>query len=108
MNILKLACRTALTVLNLCLIVQAFSQDLKTIKDSVHHLTVHGKIQIANAGFAPVPAFSFNDPLATGCITVRKNRFSFDSDFALGFNGNPWMMNNWFRMKIVDKKNLSV
>jgi hypothetical protein len=59
---------------------------------------------LATAGFAPIPAFSFDSPIAIGSLSIRKNWFSYQPDFALGMNGKPWMANNWFRFRGVDKK----
>jgi len=62
---------------------------------------VNGKLLVANAGFAPIPAFSFNDPLAIGFLSLKKKRFSYEPDFALGLNGKPWITNHWFRLIIL-------
>lgn len=61
---------------------------------------------LANAGFAPVPAFSFNSPLVMGFLSLKKKRFSFEPDLALGLNGKPWLVNNWFRLAFIDRKKL--
>ena len=75
-------------------------------QDSSSSISVTGKILIANAGFAPIPAFSFDSPLAIASLSVKKKRFSYEPDFSLGFNGRPWMGNNWFRYTFFQKKKL--
>ena len=77
-----------------------------TTQDST--ISINGKIQIATAGFAPVPAFSFNDPIVAAFITIKKRRLSCESDFSVGLNGKPWMINNWLQIKIVDGKKISI
>ncbi len=67
---------------------------------------VSGRVMLANAGFAPVPAFSFNSPLVMGFLSLKKKRFSFEPDLAVGLNGKPWLVNNWFRLAFIDRKKL--
>jgi hypothetical protein len=77
-------------------------------KKSDTTVRINGKIILANAGFAPVPAFSFNSPIAMGFLTIKKRRFSYDPDFSIGLNGQPWMYNNWFRFLFVDRQKLTL
>src|ERR1700755_2436151 len=74
--------------------------------DSLASVKANGRMLIATAGFAPVPAFSFNHPLVIGFLSLQKKRFSYEPDFSLGLNGKAWMANNWFRFKISDKRKL--
>lgn len=97
--------RPLLYLLLLTISWSAFSQP-DPAQDSVTSVVISGKLLIANAGFAPVPAFSFNSPIAIGFLSVKKNRFSFEPDFALGLNGRPWMANNWFRFIVIRKEKL--
>lgn len=69
---------------------------------------VSGKIIFSKMGFAPIPAFSFESPIAIAFLSVRKNRFSFEPDFALGLNGKPWMGNNWFRFTIFKSEKIKL
>lgn len=78
------------------------------IKDSTASIMVNGKIRIANVGFAPIPAFSFDSPIAIGSLSVKKRGFSYEPDFALGLNGKPWIINNWFRLNVMDGKTLKL
>jgi hypothetical protein len=70
------------------------------------NVSASGRVMLANMGFAPVPAFSFNSPLVMGFLSLKKKRFSFEPDLALGLNGKPWLVNNWFRLTCVDQKKL--
>jgi len=69
-------------------------------------LSASGRIMLANAGFAPVPAFSFNSPLVMGFLSIKKKRLSFEPDLSLGLNGKPWLVNNWFRLAFIDRKKM--
>lgn len=92
------------TIFILALGFHGFSDDLKHEMDTIPTVTVDGKIEIANAGFAPIPAFSFNSPLITGFLSLKKKRFSYDTDLAVGVNGDPWMINNLFGVKILNRE----
>ena len=75
------------------------------VKDTIPDDSVSGRVQISNMGFAPVPAFSFNSPIVIGFLSVKKKRFNFEPDAAVGLNGKPWMTNNWFRYTLSERKN---
>lgn len=77
-------------------------------EDSTAYVKFSGKAIIANAGFAPIPAFSFDSPIAIGFLSLKKNRLSYEPDFALGLNGKPWMANNWFRLNFMDRKKIKL
>jgi hypothetical protein len=87
-----------------------FSQnDLHQEKvDSITSTTVEGKVFVANAGFAPVPAFSFNSTIAIFVLSIKRSRFTYEPDFSLGLNGRPWMANNWFRYVIRRDKRIKM
>jgi hypothetical protein len=76
--------------------------------DSLKVIHVHGKVLFANMGFAPVPAFSFNSPIAIGSLSIKKGRFRYDTDVSLGLNGKPWLNNNWFRYSLVSRKKIQL
>jgi len=89
---------------------ESVSQKLKQshtsekLNDSLTSTNVKGKVLIGSAGFAPISAFSFDDPLAIGFLLVARRGFRFEPDFALGLNGIPWMNNNWFRYDFYSDK----
>jgi hypothetical protein len=35
-------------------------------------------------------------------LNINKDRFTYEPDFAVGFNGKPWMINNWFRFNFLN------
>lgn len=67
-------------------------------------LEVTGRVIVANTGFAPVPAFSFDSPIVMAFGSISKKRFLYEPDLSAGFNGKPWMINNWFRYKLVQQQ----
>ncbi len=73
------------------------------LRDTTYDVRVSAKLQLSNAGLAPVPAFSFNSPIIVGFLTVKKKAFSFEPDAAVGMNGKPWMTNNWFRFTALNR-----
>ena len=78
------------------------SESHKKLADSL--TSIKGRVLIGSAGFAPISAFSFDDPLAIGFLSVARKRFGYEPDFALGLNGTPWMINNWFRFDFYSDK----
>lgn len=68
--------------------------------DSIKNVRVSGRALLANVGFAPIPAFSFNSPIVIGSLSVSKGRFSYEPDVSLGLNGKPWLTNHWLRFDI--------
>ena len=88
-----------LFIVSLFVSVKAVSQE-----DSVSSTRVSGRVLIANAGFAPIPAFSFNSFVVISSLSIKKKRFSYEPDFSLGLNGKPWMANNWFRFSFIENK----
>ena len=76
--------------------------------DTTKTQDVSGKIQVSNGGFAPIPAFSFNSPILIASLALTKRSFSFEPDVAIGLNGRPWMGNNWFRYKFLNKRKIKL
>ena len=76
----------------------------KTWDSSAHFIEFSGNILLTNIGFAPLPAFSFDSPIAIVFLSLKKGKFSYEPAFSLGLNGKPWMIDNWFRYTFIDKK----
>ncbi len=76
--------------------------------DSSNSIVVTGKILMGTSGFAPVPAFSFNKPLVMAFFTLTKKRFSYEPDFRVGLNGQPWMINNNIRFTAIKNENIII
>ena len=85
--------------------VVVFTQVKSTgkVKDSTVSTKVNGRVMIANRGLAPIPAFSFNSPLGMGFLSLKRGRFSYEPNFALGLNGMPWLADNWFRYTFMER-----
>jgi hypothetical protein len=96
-----------LLTLLLLMSVFIFSQEgsVEKIRENIP-IQVNGKLLLANAGFAPIPAFSFNQPLLIASLSIKNRQFRYDPDFSIGLNGKPWMANNWFRFTFMDKKKI--
>ena len=75
-----------------------------TTYDTAQIVFVSGNLTLTTIGFAPIPAFSFNGPMITAILSLKKGRFRFEPDFALDLSGQPWMANNWFRFSIREKR----
>jgi hypothetical protein len=54
-------------------------------------------------GIAPVPAFSLDKPAVMAAVSLSKGRFSYDPMLAYGLDFKPWIIDNWFRYKIVNR-----
>ncbi len=67
-------------------------------------VNVHGMILLTHNAFAPIPAFSFDDPALMAFLSVGSKRFKYEPDFSIGLNGRPWMWNNWFRYTCEDRQ----
>ncbi len=90
----------------ICLILLVSSESHS--QDSCASITtkVSGRVFLVNTGFAPIPAFSFNSPISISGLVIRRKWFSYEPDFALGFNGKPWIANSWFRFIIKDNSTI--
>jgi len=77
--------------------------DVEDAADTVGYPVVSGKIILGKVGFAPIPAFSFNSPILIGFLSIKKKRFSYEPDMAVGLNGIPWMANHWFRYTFMEE-----
>jgi hypothetical protein len=59
-------------------------------------------ISLNSNGIAPVPAFSLDKPAVMAAVSLSKGRFSYDPMLAYGLDFKPWIIDNWFRYKIVN------
>lgn len=91
-----------LGIMSCVLVVQLAAQK----KDSLRIKSeFSGLIGATNNGLSIVPTFSLNAPAAVFLLSVKRNRFSFDPDVRLTFDGRRGGMVFWFRYKILtDKK----
>ena len=74
-------------------------------KDSLSIKTeFSGLIGVTNNGLSIIPTFSLNAPAANFLLSVKGERFSFDPDIRLTFDGRRGGMVFWFRYKILKEK----
>jgi hypothetical protein len=55
-------------------------------------------------GIAYIPAFSLDKPAIIGAFSLRKGRFSYDPQLSYGLNLKPWIIDNWFHFRIMDRQ----
>ena len=68
-----------------------------------HPVQISGMISANSNGIASVPAFAAGRPVMMLNLSVRKGRFSYDPTIAYGMNFKPWIFDNWFHFRLVDK-----
>ncbi len=90
----------------ICLILLVSSESHSQDSCASTTTKVSGRVFLVNTGFAPIPAFSFNSPISISGLVIRRKWFSYEPDFALGFNGKPWIANSWFRFIIKDNSTI--
>jgi len=66
-------------------------------------LQAEAKVSLNSNGIAYVPAFSLDKPAIIGSLSLIKNRFSYDPALYYGLDLRPWIIDNWFHYKIIDK-----
>jgi hypothetical protein len=54
-------------------------------------------------GIASIPSFSLGKPAIMASLSLAKGRFSYEPVLAYGFNLKPWVIDNWFHYKIIDR-----
>ena len=76
----------------------------KEKSDSTRYpLQVSGAASLNSNGIAPVPSFALGKPAITLNLTLKKRWFSYDPQFSYGLDFRPWIMDNWFHFRIIDK-----
>ncbi|MBW1764900.1 MAG: hypothetical protein JRJ23_09210, partial [Deltaproteobacteria bacterium] len=66
-------------------------------------LKAEASVSINSNGIAYVPAFSLDKPAIIGTSSLIKGRFSYDPQLSYGLDLKPWIIDNWFHYKIVDR-----
>lgn len=66
-------------------------------------LEAAARISLNYNGIAYIPAFSLDKPALIGAFTLAKGRFSYDPQLSYGLDFKPWIIDNWFHYKIVDR-----
>jgi hypothetical protein len=90
----------ALTILSL--FVGGWSQERA---DSIpsKKLQAEATFSLNSNGIAYVPAFSLDKPAIIGSFSLVKNRFSYDPALYFSLDLRPWIIDNWFHYKIVNR-----
>jgi hypothetical protein len=66
-------------------------------------LKAEARISLNSNGIAYIPAFSLDKPAIIGSLSLQKGRFSYDPQLSYGLDLKPWIIDNWFHYKIVDR-----
>jgi len=84
-------------------IFSAFTVSASDADSTKNPVKVSGMISLNSNGVAAVPAFALGKPALMLNLSVRKGRFSYDPTIAYGLNLKPWILDNWFHYRLVDK-----
>ena len=66
-------------------------------------ISLSGAVSLNSNGIAPIPSFSLGKPVFSANLSIKKNRFSYDPQFSYGFDLKPWIIDNWFHYKLIDR-----
>jgi len=66
-------------------------------------LKAEARVSLNSNGIAYVPAFSLDKPAIIGSFSLIKNRFSYDPALYFSMDLRPWIIDNWFHYKIIDR-----
>lgn len=88
-------------LLILCNFNAGWSQE--SADSSKRKLKAEATVSLNSNGIAYVPAFSLDKPAIIGSFSLIKNRFSYDPALYYGLDLRPWIIDNWFHYKIVDR-----
>ena len=75
----------------------------ETADSTKRKLKAKAKVSLNSNGIAYVPAFSLDKPAIIGSFSLIKNRFSYDPALYYSLDLRPWVIDNWFHYKIVDR-----
>lgn len=72
--------------------------------DSIKYpVNLSGTVSLNSNGIAPIPSFSLGKSMVSATISITKNRFSYDPQLSYGFDMKPWIIDNWFHYKLMDR-----
>lgn len=66
-------------------------------------LKAEATVSINSNGIAYIPAFSLDKPALIGSFSLIKGRFSYDPQLCYSLELRPWIIDNWFHYKIIDR-----
>jgi len=93
--------KPAATLILLFIFITSWSQESKE-KDRPK-LEASATISINSNGIAYVPAFSLGKPAIIGTLSLVRGRFSYDPQLSYSLELRPWIIDNWFHYKIIDR-----
>lgn len=73
--------------------------------DSIHTKKLHAEatVSLNSNGIAYIPAFSLDKPAIIGMFSLVKGRFSYDPALSYSLELRPWIIDNWFHYKVIDR-----
>lgn len=66
-------------------------------------LKFSGVFSLNSNGIAAIPAFSLGKPAFITYLSLKRNRFSYEPQLSYTFNLKPWVIDNWFHYRLIDK-----
>jgi len=85
------------------LIISTISWSQEHADETRRKLKAEAKLSLNSNGIAYIPAFSLDKPAIIGSFSLVKNRFSYDPLLSYSLDLRPWIIDNWFHYKIIDK-----
>lgn len=76
-------------------------EDTDSIKSN--KLLAEASISLNSNGIAYIPAFSLDKPAIVGMFSLTKGRFSYDPALSYSLELRPWIIDNWFHYRIIDR-----
>lgn len=67
-------------------------------------ITLTGTATISTIGFSPVPSFSFDKPIGSVALSLTNKRLSYNPAIYAGLNGKPWIIENWLKYLVINKR----
>ena len=94
--------KVILSLVFLFLMTSSFSREKK---DSTTRSTLKASatFSLNSNGISSIPAFSLGDPAAMASLSLAKGWFSYEPTLAYGLDGRPWFIDNWFRIKWINR-----
>ena len=73
--------------------------------DSTRSKKLHAEatVSLNSNGIAYIPAFSLDKPAIIGMFSLVKGRFSYDPVLSYSLELRPWIIDNWFHYKFIDR-----
>jgi len=66
-------------------------------------LKAEAQISLNSNGIAYIPSFSLGKPAFIGTLSLTRGRFSYDPVLSYSLELRPWIIDNWFHYKLIDR-----